>query len=95
MNRRTLLIGAPALGLVAFGGGASILNRQRQAEAEALAAAAVRGIERRAPRTIYPRVWIGWSLLRGLVNPVLDWGVDHHRTVQRLVRQVEARRRVE
>ena len=33
MNRRTLLIGAPALGLVAFGGGASILNRQRQAEA--------------------------------------------------------------
>ena len=39
MNRRTLLIGAPALGLVAFGGGASILNRQRQAEAEALAAA--------------------------------------------------------
>ena len=41
MNRRTLLIGAPALGLVAFGGGASILNRQRQAEAEALAAATV------------------------------------------------------
>lgn len=39
MNRHTLLIGAPALGLVAFGGGASILNRQRQAEAEALAAA--------------------------------------------------------
>lgn len=40
MNRRTLLIGASALGLVAFGGGAAFLNRQRQAEAEAAAAAA-------------------------------------------------------
>lgn len=39
MNRRTLLIGASALGLVAFGGGAFFLNRQRQAKAEALAAA--------------------------------------------------------
>ena len=40
MNRRTLLIGASALGLVAFGGGAFFLNRQRQAEAEAVAASA-------------------------------------------------------
>lgn len=38
MNRRTLLIGASALGLVAFGGGAFLLNRQRQSEAEAVAA---------------------------------------------------------
>lgn len=39
MNRRTLLVGASALGLVTFGGGAFILNRQRQTEAETLAAA--------------------------------------------------------
>jgi len=39
MNRRTLLIGASALGLVAFGGGTFFLNRQRKAEAEAVAAA--------------------------------------------------------
>jgi protein-disulfide isomerase len=39
MKRRTLLIGASALGLAAFGGGAFFLNRQRQAEAEAVAAA--------------------------------------------------------
>lgn len=39
MNRRTLLIGASSLGLLAFGGGAFILNRQRQAEAEVAAAA--------------------------------------------------------
>ena len=38
MNRRTILIGASALGLVTFGGGAFFLNRQRQAEAEAIAA---------------------------------------------------------
>ncbi|PZR00873.1 MAG: disulfide bond formation protein DsbA [Cereibacter sphaeroides] len=40
MNRRTLLIGASALGLVAFGGGAFVLSQRRQAEAEAVAAAA-------------------------------------------------------
>ncbi len=60
--------------------------------ASALAEAAVRGIERRAPRTIYPRAWIGWSLLRGLVNPILDAGADRHRKVQRLVREIEAAR---
>ena len=39
MNRRSLLIGASALGLAAFAGGTIILNRRRAAEAEALAAA--------------------------------------------------------
>lgn len=36
MNRRTLLIGASALGIIAFAGRAFFLNRQRQAEAEAV-----------------------------------------------------------
>lgn len=40
MNRRTLLLGASALGLAAFGGGALYFNRQRAAEAEAAAAEA-------------------------------------------------------
>jgi protein-disulfide isomerase len=40
MNRRTLLIGASALGIVAFGGGAAILTRSREAEAQSTAAAA-------------------------------------------------------
>lgn len=57
-----------------------------------LAQAAIRGIEGRSARTIYPRVWIGWSVLRGLANPILDAGVDHHRGVQRLVRALEAER---
>jgi len=40
MKRRTLLIGASALGLAAFGGGAFVLSLRRQAEDEATAAAA-------------------------------------------------------
>ena len=40
MNRRTLLIGASALGLAAFGGGAVFLTRRREAEAQSDAAAA-------------------------------------------------------
>jgi NAD(P)-dependent dehydrogenase (short-subunit alcohol dehydrogenase family) len=64
----------------------------RLATPEALAEAAVRGIERRAARTIHPPVWIAWSALRGLVNPVLDAGIDRHRTVQRLIRRLEAAR---
>lgn len=60
--------------------------------ADDLARAAVRGIERRAPRTFYPRVNVAWSVLRGIVNPILDAGIDHHRTVQRLVRRLEDER---
>ncbi|HQU69622.1 MAG TPA: thioredoxin domain-containing protein [Albidovulum sp.] len=41
MNRRTLLIGASALGLAAFGGGAFVLSRRRKAEAEAAAGEAM------------------------------------------------------
>lgn len=40
MNRRTLLLGASALGLAAFGGGAFYISRQRAAEAVAAADAA-------------------------------------------------------
>ena len=39
MNRRILLLGASALGLAAFAGGAYMLNQRRTAEAEAAAAA--------------------------------------------------------
>jgi len=41
MNRRSLLLGAAALGLAAFGGGAWYVRRQREAEAAAAAAAAL------------------------------------------------------
>lgn len=38
MNRRTVLIGASAIGLAAFGGGIFVLSRRREVEAEAVAA---------------------------------------------------------
>lgn len=40
MNRRTLILGASALGVAAFAGGAFVLKQRRDAEAEAAAAAA-------------------------------------------------------
>lgn len=40
MNRRTLLLGASSLGIIAFAGGSAYVTRQRAAEAEAAAAAA-------------------------------------------------------
>ncbi|CAM3782912.1 short-chain dehydrogenase/reductase [Tsukamurella ocularis] len=51
----------------------------------------VRGIERRAARTIAPARWTGYSLLRGLVNPVLDVITAGHRSVVELVRALDAR----
>ena len=39
MNRRTLILGASALGVAAFAGGAFVLKQRRDAEAEAVAAA--------------------------------------------------------
>lgn len=41
MNRRSLLVGASVLGIVAFGGGAFIVSRQRKAEAVAATVPAV------------------------------------------------------
>lgn len=67
----------------------------RIATADDVAEAAVRGIERRSARTIHPRVWIGWSLLRGLVSPIMDAGIDRFRPVHRLVRQLESTRKAD
>ena len=41
MNRRALVLGTAALGIAAFAGGATLISRQRAAEAEAEAAAVV------------------------------------------------------
>lgn len=38
--------------------------------------AIVDGIERRAPRIIRPRWWRAYSVLRGVLNPLLDAGVE-------------------
>jgi NAD(P)-dependent dehydrogenase (short-subunit alcohol dehydrogenase family) len=49
------------------------------------------GIERRAPRTIRPRWWAGWSILRGLVNPVFDRLALRDEHVIRALREGERR----
>jgi len=53
-------------------------------------AAMVRGIEARAPRTFAPKWWRFASLLRGVLNPILDRRLERNATVVGTVRAVEA-----
>lgn len=47
----------------------------------------VRGIERRAARTIFPRWWAGWSALRGVLNPLFDARAERDERVLEAVRR--------
>jgi NAD(P)-dependent dehydrogenase (short-subunit alcohol dehydrogenase family) len=53
------------------------------------AAAVVRGIERRAPRIIAPRRWVPLSVLRGLLNPLLDRRTERNAGIQAVVRDAD------
>ncbi|MBL1074454.1 SDR family oxidoreductase [Nocardia sp. 2] len=50
------------------------------------------GIARRAPRTIAPRGWEPYALLRGAINVVLDHRLAADKAVHELVRAIERRR---
>jgi hypothetical protein len=52
-------------------------------------AAIVDGIERRVPRIIRPRWWRAWSVLRGVVNPLLDGRVERDQRFQDVIREAE------
>jgi len=54
------------------------------------AAALIRGIEERAPRTFAPKWWRYISALRGIVNPLLDRRFDRDREMFETIRAVEA-----
>jgi len=54
------------------------------------AAALIRGIEERAPRTFAPKWWRYVSALRGIVNPLLDRRFDRDREMFETIRAVEA-----
>lgn len=56
---------------------------------ERVAAATVRGIERRSPRIVVPRRWIPFSLLRGILNPLVDRRLERDAEIRRLVLEVE------
>lgn len=53
------------------------------------AAATVRGIEQRAPRIFAPKWWRIPSMLRGLLNPLLDRRLDRDKNMLETVRAVE------
>jgi NAD(P)-dependent dehydrogenase (short-subunit alcohol dehydrogenase family) len=54
-----------------------------------VAAATVRGIERRSPRITVPARLIPISLLRGLINPVIDAAIERDPKIRRLVLELE------
>lgn len=53
------------------------------------ARAIVRGIQRRAPRTIAPRRWVPVSVMRGLANPLLDRWLARSAGIQAVVRDAD------
>jgi len=61
----------------------------RRLEPADAGAAIVDGIERRVPRIIRPRWWRAWSVLRGVVNPLLDSQFERDERFREVVRQGE------
>jgi NAD(P)-dependent dehydrogenase (short-subunit alcohol dehydrogenase family) len=64
--------------------------RKRLTPAQAGEAVA-RGIEKRAPRIIAPKRWTAFSMLRGIINPLLDDYLVKDATTQEIVRGLDAR----
>ncbi|WP_433633643.1 SDR family oxidoreductase [Nocardia sp. CA-120079] len=69
------------------------LNQRISAAQAALAVAD--GIVQRAPRTIAPRVWEPYSLLRGAVNVLMDQYLSTDEQLRVLLRKLEQRQRSE
>jgi NAD(P)-dependent dehydrogenase (short-subunit alcohol dehydrogenase family) len=63
--------------------------------ASAAAAGIVRGIERRSPRVIVPRWWTVLSVLRGIINPLVDARMERDPEVQGAVIEADVEGRVE
>ncbi|AXT84914.1 short-chain dehydrogenase [Aeromicrobium sp. A1-2] len=51
--------------------------------------AVVAGIEARAPRVVAPKRWTTYSMLRGIVNPVLDRRTARNKTIQEILRDAD------
>ena len=58
---------------------------------EAAGTAIATGIERRAARIVLPRRWAPLSMLRGVLNPLVDERLRRDPEVQVLLREVERR----
>lgn len=57
----------------------------------AAGAAIVRGIERRQPRIIRPHRWTALSVLRGILNPLMDAQMERDAETQAITRELDAR----
>ena len=57
----------------------------------AAGAAIVRGIERRQPRIIRPHRWTVLSVLRGILNPLMDRQMERDAELQAITRELDAR----
>jgi NAD(P)-dependent dehydrogenase (short-subunit alcohol dehydrogenase family) len=64
---------------------------QKRLQPAEAGAAIVRGIERRAPRIIRPRRWAVLSVLRGILNPLVDRQMATDANVQELAGQLDGR----
>lgn len=53
--------------------------------------AIVSGIERRAPRIIRPRRWVVMSMLRGVLNPLIDRRLERDAEIQAAARELDSR----
>jgi NAD(P)-dependent dehydrogenase (short-subunit alcohol dehydrogenase family) len=53
--------------------------------------AIVKGIERRDPRIIRPRRWVVMSVLRGILNPLIDLRLERDAHTQAMVRDLDSR----
>jgi len=58
---------------------------------ELAAESVVLGIEGRKPRTVAPKFWTVYSVLRGLLNPVLDRRTERHAAIQAVLRDADQR----
>jgi NAD(P)-dependent dehydrogenase (short-subunit alcohol dehydrogenase family) len=63
---------------------------RRRLSPAAAGAAIAAGIARRAPRIVAPARWVGLSVLRGILNPLLDRRTERNREIQAVLRDVEA-----
>ena len=73
-----------------FGETLPAVLRKRLAPSEA-GKAIVTGIERRAPRIVRPRRWAVVSVLRGIVNPLLDRHMVRDAEIQAIARELDGR----
>lgn len=63
----------------------------KRLQPSAAGAAIVRGIERRQPRIIRPRRWTALSVLRGILNPLMDMQMERDEETQAIARELDAR----